>query len=193
MLALIAGTHHLIDIFKDLSITYGEVINCDAYIQQESLPNNHWYNWPISGGPIVSNGCHWIDYFLYLNNDCDIAEYDAFLNESKQVEINVVLENGAKFNAVLHRRSSTDIGIREHIKLSHGESFLKIRDSHEYIAYKGDRLMRKLKFKRTDAYKNMYQCFFSEIANGGRSESWRKIRKSAELVLQLDEMVRSKA
>ncbi len=179
-------------IFKDLSIAHGEAIDCDAYIQQESLPNNHWYNWPVSGGPIVSNGCHWIDYFLYLNNDCDVVECDASVNEFNQVEINLALVNGAIFNAVLHRRKSTDIGIREHVNLSNRDSFLTIRDSYEYVAYKGDRLKRKLKFKRNDAYKNMYQYFFSKIASGGGNESWWEIRKSAELVLQLDEMVKSK-
>src|SRR5207244_8304705 len=55
-------------IYQDLQAKLGEPISCFCVVYEIPLPPLHWYRWPNSGTGIISNGCHWIDHFLYLNN-----------------------------------------------------------------------------------------------------------------------------
>ena len=60
-------------IFNDLHIRAGEPVSCFGIAYEVPLPPQHWYRWPNSGSKIISNGCHWIDHFLYLNNFSPVA------------------------------------------------------------------------------------------------------------------------
>jgi len=57
---------------EDLQLKDDTPLNYFCIIYQIMLPDGHWYRWPNSCSRIVSNGCHWLDHFLYLNNYCNL-------------------------------------------------------------------------------------------------------------------------
>ena len=61
----------------DLRIRSGEPVSCFAVAYEVPLPPRHWYRWPNSGSSIISNGCHWIDHFLYLNDFSPVRQVAA--------------------------------------------------------------------------------------------------------------------
>ena len=80
------------------------------------LPKLHWYSWPNSGSRLLSNGCHWIDYFLFLNAFSPVTNYSLKVAKNGDSNVFVELENKAVFTMVLTDLGSSRLGVREHIK-----------------------------------------------------------------------------
>ena len=53
---------------EDLGLEPGEPIHYHCQVFEVPVPRRNWYNWPNAHSRIVSNGCHWIDHFLYMNH-----------------------------------------------------------------------------------------------------------------------------
>jgi len=53
---------------EDLARHGAGPVHYHAIVFEEPLPPHHWYRWPRSKSRIVSNGCHWLDHFLFLND-----------------------------------------------------------------------------------------------------------------------------
>ncbi len=52
---------------EDLAAAPGQPMSCHCVVYEVPLPRRHWYRWPVSSDRLVSNGCHWVDHFLFLN------------------------------------------------------------------------------------------------------------------------------
>src|SRR6201999_3269001 len=85
----------------DLRVRPGEPVSCLAVAYEVPLPPLHWYRWPNSGSAIISNGCHWIDHFLYLNDFSPARQIDAVPLGDAAVCVRIVLENGAALSLSL--------------------------------------------------------------------------------------------
>src|SRR5207302_6192153 len=63
---------------SDLDAPPGSPISYHATVFEVPLPRRHWYRWPNSASRLVSNGCHWIDHFLFLNGFRPVHRQEVF-------------------------------------------------------------------------------------------------------------------
>ena len=172
---------------EDLGVSKGDPISYHCVVYEVPLPEHHWYRWPNSRSRLVSNGCHWIDHFLYLNDYCDVEDYDVTVAPDGSANCSVTLSNGAFFTMVLTDRGSARVGVREHIELRAGDATVTMEDCSSYQAETGDRVLRRKRVNKLDAYRDMYHSIGERIAKGERGDSLRSVQSSTELVLALEE------
>ena len=55
-------------VHRDLGVAPGEPVDYHAIVYEVPVPPLHWYRWASSRSRMLQDGCHWIDYFLYLND-----------------------------------------------------------------------------------------------------------------------------
>jgi predicted dehydrogenase len=106
----------------DLAKEPGEAIDYHCMVFEIPLPPGHWYNWKTSGSRIVSNGCHWIDHFMFLNSYSPARKYSVAEAGRGQMTIQIELENGALFTMVLTDTGSPRLGVRDYIELRKGKN-----------------------------------------------------------------------
>ncbi|EKD92319.1 MAG: oxidoreductase, partial [uncultured bacterium] len=96
-------------VFQDFQLKKSDPISYYAIIYEESLPEFHWYRWPNSRSAIISNGCHWIDHFLFLNHFSPVLTSSAQKTKSGDIIIVVALENNAVLSLTLSHTGSSRI------------------------------------------------------------------------------------
>lgn len=170
---------------EDLSPARGDPLSYHCIVHEVSLPPNHWYRWPSSGSRLLSNGCHWIDHFLFLNDFEDVRAADA-RRVGEEVVATIELANGAAFTMTLTDRGSDRLGTREHTELRVADRTAVIEDGGSYRAEDGERLIRREKFHKLAAHAAMYRSIGERLIRGEPGDSRRSVRQSAELVLRLE-------
>ena len=96
---------------------------------------HHWYNWPNSGSRLVSNGCHWLDYFMFLNSYSAVVDIkNGFRRDDTITGVQVKLENGAYFSMSLTDNGSQRLGVRDYIELERQEKTFTMIDGDRYSA-----------------------------------------------------------
>lgn len=80
---------------RDLHLVGGEPVDMHCVVYEIPLPAHHWYNWRNSGSRLLSNGCHWIDYFIYINAYSPAVEYRVWHPRGTDISVQVGLQNGA--------------------------------------------------------------------------------------------------
>ncbi|MDX2346467.1 MAG: Gfo/Idh/MocA family oxidoreductase, partial [Legionella sp.] len=118
---------------KDLRIKKGEPINYHCIVHEVPLPKKHWYNWPNSHTRLVSNGCHWIDHFLFLNDYPEYTAIDGFVASDGTINCSVLAENGAFFSMVLTDAGSSRIGVQDYIELRANGVTVSIQNGTKYF------------------------------------------------------------
>lgn len=179
-------------LFQDFKIKKDDPISYYAIVHEESLPQYHWYQWPNSRSAIISNGCHWIDHFLFLNNYSLVTKKIALKTQKNEIMILVELENGATLSLTLSHLGSARIGMQDYIELRSGQSTAKITNSRCYVSENISRIIRKKQVNKYDAFKNMYKTISENIVNKSAprlSDSPKKLKMVSSLILSLDEMV----
>lgn len=171
---------------RDLTVQSGEPVDMHCIVYEVPLPAKHWYNWPNSGSRIISNGCHWIDYFMLQNDYLPATEFNIWSPRGADVCVQIKLTNGAYFSIVLTDNGSQRIGVRDHIELRHGGITVTIIDAAIYQAEDRQRIFRKASVNPMDAYGLMYRRIAQAIAEG-RAGDTRVTLRSSELVLTLEE------
>ncbi len=171
---------------KDLMAPPGAPIDMHCVVYEIPLPSLHWYNWPNSGSRLISNGCHWLDYFMFINGYCDILDYRKWRPRGSDVVVQVKLANGAYFSMTLTDTGSQRLGVRDYIELRHGGVTVTMIDAERYSAENRNRVFRKEKVNPLDAYKRMYRNISREIACGGKGDDLISLR-SSELTLMLED------
>jgi len=122
----------------DLGVISGEPISYHAIVFEVPLPPAHWYKWPSSRSRLVSNGCHWLDHFLYLNEFSGVERQHVF-SASDAVNVSVELTNGALFTLVLTDRGANRLGVQDYIELRTRDGTASITNSSSYRAERGRR------------------------------------------------------
>ncbi|MCM3884758.1 oxidoreductase [Frankia sp. R82] len=168
----------------------GEPMLYSAVVFEEPLPSRHWYRWPASRSRLVSNGCHWIDHFLWLNDFAPVRRQTVSVARGGTYTVYVELANDAALSLVLTSIGGSRYGLREHTELRANGVTITIVDGARYTAEAGSRLLRRRRVNRLDAYPAMYRDICTRLVAGVPGESAREIRATAELTLRLDTAAR---
>lgn len=156
-----------------------------------ALPERHWYRWPASGSRILSNGCHWIDHFLFLNDFAAARDVDVYETRGGELVCQLELENGAWFHMILTDRGSDRLGTREHVEIRTVDRTVSIDDGQEYRSESTHRMLRRTKFHKLAAHATMYDTIGRRILAGEPGDSRESVERSARLVLQIEEALRA--
>ena len=190
----IAGFHKRYAVFndwarEDLALAPGTPVHYHAVVFEERLPARHWYRWPASKTRIVSNGCHWIDHFLFLNGWSEPEAVDVARGGpgGETANVTIRLDNGAFFTLVLTDVGSGRIGVREHVELRSGDVTVTIDDGSHYRAESSRRILRRRRVNRMASYEAMYRAIARRIVAGEPGDTLRSVDVSTRLVLAAEE------
>ncbi|PIQ42563.1 MAG: hypothetical protein COV52_00460 [Gammaproteobacteria bacterium CG11_big_fil_rev_8_21_14_0_20_46_22] len=174
-------------ILKDLSVSSGDPVHFHCIVFEEKLPSNHWYLWPNSCSRLVSNGCHWIDYFLFLNGFSHVRDSAVRRFDNGALLVNLSLVNGAIFSMVLTDDGSHRIGVQDYIELRSACATVKINNNQDYFSENNSRVIRKVRVNKMVSFERMYReisrkaCKKCELG-----DSVDALTYTAEVVLDLE-------
>lgn len=171
---------------RDLDIGAQEPINYHAIVYEVPLPQKHWYRWPNSRSRIISNGCHWLDHFLYLNHFSKVEKCNAYYAPDGTVNTSVVLENGAFFSMVLTDAGSQRLGVQDYVELRQRDATVIIINGSSYRAENRNRVLRQVRKSRMHSYGNMYQSIGKSLLQNRPGDTWESIAASSSLALDVD-------
>ncbi len=177
----------------DLRLHPKEPIYYHCILQMQKTGHLNWYNWPNSGSQIISNGCHWIDHFLYLNAWSPVIYYDALQVTNGDIICFAELENGSNFIMVLTLFGSQRLGYRETITLRSKEATVYINDLSTYLSEDSRGIIRRAHIKRPTVYDIMYQTISGKVAKAQSGEPIESLKSTASLMLQLEDRLRQKS
>jgi predicted dehydrogenase len=172
---------------EDLRVRPGEPVSCFAVAYEVPLPPRHWYRWPNSGSSIISNGCHWIDHFLYLNNYSSVRQVAAEPLGEASLLVRMILENEAALSLSLTHEGSPRLGVREHCEFRANGVTATVADAKNYVSESARGVIRKARMHRFSAYRAMYRSMCAAIATDAGGDSLRSLRQSGHAVLVAEE------
>lgn len=176
---------------KDLKLENGQPVNIKATVFEIPLTKSHWYNWPASGSRIISNGCHWIDHFLFINGYCDWNDFEVEILSPEELLIYIKLVNGAVSVLTLSDVGSNRIGMREYTEFSVPGYRATLIDSMHYRSENNSGLIREYKSDKLAYLRKMYKEIGRNIANNFGGDD-PKTLKSTRLSLLLEERYQKK-
>lgn len=171
---------------SDLQIDGDEPINYHCIVYEVPLPELHWYKWQSSKSRLVSNGCHWIDHFLYLNQFAQVRSSNLVIAKDGTINCSVQLENGALLTMVLTDIGSERIGVQDYIELRANDVTIKMINGSSYLAEGKDRIIRRVKINKMQSYKLMYQKIGRKIVADEPGDSLQSVNVSAGLLMTLE-------
>lgn len=172
--------------YSDLRLEPGHPVSYHCIVYEVPLPSRHWYRWPNSKSRLVSNGCHWIDHFLYLNDYCEVSMTDVFIARDGTINCSLELKNGALFTMVLTDQGSERVGVQDYIELRANGVTVRMRNGAVYESESRDRVLRKFRIDKMESYRRMYRSIGQKIAQGLPGDSIESVRVSTDAVLQLE-------
>lgn len=173
----------------DLEAPAGTPLSYHCIVYEVPLPPRHWYRWPRSGSALVSNGCHWIDHFLYLNDFPAVRDAVVSLATDHALAVTLQADSGAVFSMVLTSQGSDRLGVREHVEIRAGRRTVTIDDARFYRAESSSRVVRSTRIGRLTPYRAMYREIGRRILVGEAGDDVRSVQRSVEAVLRLEEQV----
>ncbi len=168
---------------RDIDITKPIDMHCIVY--EIPLPELHWYNWPSSRSRLVSNACHWIDYFLFLNSYADIKEKYIWNPRGNDLSIQIKLINEAYLSFSLTDVGSIRLGVRDYIELRQKEITVRMLDSSLYIAEDNNKIIRRKKINPLQSYSKMYREISNKISRRENGDNLNSLL-SSRLTLELE-------
>lgn len=172
---------------SDLGVQAGDPINYHAIVYEVPLPDKHWYRWASSRTRLVSNGCHWVDHFLFLNEWSSPRTWDVQAAGDGTLSVFVTLQNGACMTMTLTDIGSERIGVQDHIQLRAGGVTVRLNNDSDYAAENSSRILRRTRINKMTTYRDMYAQIGRKIVAGSPGDSRQSILSSASLVLDLEE------
>jgi predicted dehydrogenase len=170
----------------DLGVRRGEAVSYHCIVYEVPLPELHWYRWPASRSRLVSNGCHWIDHFLYLNDYAPVRATHLAGAADGTLNCSVELENGAFFTMALTDRGSERIGVQDQVELRARGVTVRMTNGSGYVAEGADRILRRRGINKIRSYQAMYRSIGQRIAAGEPGDSVRSLEVSSRLMLELE-------
>lgn len=172
--------------YSDLRLGPGHPVSYHCIVYEVPLPSRHWYRWPNSKSRLVSNGCHWIDHFLHLNDYYEVSMTDVFIARDGTINCSLELKNGALFTMVLTDQGSERVGVQDYIELRANGVTVRMRNGAVYESESRDRVLRKFRVNKMESYRRMYRSIGQKIAQGLPGDSIESVRVSTDAVLQLE-------
>lgn len=174
-------------IYQDLACSPGDPISYHCVVYEVPLPPRHWYRWPSSRSRLTSNGCHWLDHFLFLNAYADVRTSAVTASsDGKDIIANAELANGAYFSMALTSKGSSRVGLRNHVELRTEDRQVVIGDDSTYRSETSSRVLRRATINRMVPYQRMYESIAKAAVSSQPGDSPEHIRISASLVLNLE-------
>jgi predicted dehydrogenase len=158
--------------------------HCIAY--EEPLPARHWYRWPASGSRLTSNGCHWIDHFLFLNHYSPPVSCEVTRSRRGTTSCAVELSNGAFFTMTLTDYGSPRLGVQDIVDVRSGQRSARIVNNSAYVAEGPKRIVRNKRVGRTDAYSRMYRTVTRRLCSDHPGDSDVSIAVTAQVTQALE-------
>jgi predicted dehydrogenase len=177
---------------RDMGLSDGDPVSYHCVVYEVPLPALHWYRWPNSRSRLVSNGCHWIDHFLFLNGYAEPVAHDAHVASDGTVNCSVELANRAFFTMVLTDRGSDRIGVQDHVQLRSDGVTVTMTNGAEYVAERSDRIIRRKRLNKMRSYHAMYQTIGDRIVRAQPGDSLRSVEISTALMLALEARVETR-
>ncbi|MBP7635264.1 oxidoreductase [Candidatus Ozemobacteraceae bacterium] len=177
---------------EDLGLRPGVPVSYSCVVYEVPLPKRHWYHWPNAKSRLVSNGCHWIDHFLFLNGFPEVRSFDLAIAPDGTLNVSVTAGNGAFFTMVLTDRGSERVGLRDYIELRTADSTVRMTDGSTYVAEGPDRVIRRASINKLFSYQNMYATISEKISRGEPGDTVESVRISAGLILDLERLFRTR-
>jgi predicted dehydrogenase len=172
---------------SDLGVKVGDPINYHAIVYEVPLPDKHWYRWASSRSRLVSNGCHWVDHFLFLNEWSMPQTWNVQSAADGTLSVFVTLQNGACMTMTLTDIGSERIGVQDHIQLRAGRVTVRLNNDSDYVAESSSRILRRTRINKMTTYRDMYAQIGRKIVAGVPGDSRQSIVSSASLVLDLED------
>ncbi|MDF1553824.1 MAG: hypothetical protein P1P84_12210 [Deferrisomatales bacterium] len=170
----------------DMRLAPGDPVSYHCIVHEVPLPRQHWYRWPNSKSRIVSNGCHWIDHFLFLNGFSAVRWTDVCVSSDGTINCSAGLENGAFFTMVLTDTGSSRIGVQNYVELrAHGVT-VKIVNDNKYFCEDDKGVLRRSRVNRMQSYSRMYREIARKVAAGDPGDSLYSIRASTSAILAFE-------
>lgn len=171
---------------EDLGQPDGAPIDMHSIVYEIPLPARHWYNWPSSGSRLISNGCHWLDYFIFVNDFSPAVRADVRGLRGADVQASAELKNGARMTLTLTDTGSARLGVREVVELRAEDATVRILDAARYESERTARRLRRRRVNPMSAYQRMYTAICRGVVEGRTGDPIESLR-STELMLELDE------
>lgn len=175
----------------DLAVRPGDPIHYHCVVFEEPLPELHWYRWPDSGSRLVSNGCHWLDHFLFLNSYARPVRSQVTRANDDIASVLVELENGAVFTMTLGDQGSPRLGVRDYVELRAGRRTASIIDATRYHAEDQSRVLARARVGRRESYSRMYRSIGEAILAGRKGDSIESVEVGNRLLMDLEDELRS--
>ena len=173
---------------EDLHLQLGEPVSYHCIVYEAPLPPDHWYRWPNSRSRLITNGCHWIDHFLFLNGYPEATAWDLTLAPDRSaVNCSIVLANRAFFTMVMTYDGSQRIGPQDYVELRRNGSTVRIVNETLYLAEAKHRILRRRKVNKMRSYEQMYQDICRQIILNGAGDSAASVKGAVELGVRLEE------
>jgi len=171
----------------DLTEGANRPIDYSCVVFEVPLPRLHWYTWKSSGSRLLSNGCHWIDHFLWLNRGSEVVRTTAARSHAGTVHLWLELDNSACFSMVLTEKGSARLGLQDLVDLRVGDRTVRIRNSTHYEFERSDGTYRRARQLRTEPYRRMYRDIARRISGDGAGDDFAQTFRSATAVLDAEE------
>jgi predicted dehydrogenase len=171
---------------EDLQAGDGDPISYHCVVYEVPLPARHWYRWPSSRSRLVSNGCHWLDHFLFLNHWSPVSRRGLDVARNGTLSVWAELENGAYFTMVLTDLGSERIGVQDYIELRANGRTVRMTNGSRYEAEDGARILRRVRRNKMESYARMYRSIAEAVARGEDGDSVESVERSCGLVLDLE-------
>lgn len=184
--------HHwfISDLFR-LGINYdNSAFDMHCIVHEVPLPDLHWYRWPNSGSRVISNGCHWLDYFMFINSYSPVESFSIISYRGDNISSTVSLSNGATLSFVLTDEGSSRVGVRDYIEIRSGLNTFKMIDSCQYQLETSSRIYSVKRTNPLSVYATMYSAISKRISMGLPGDSRDSLRSSM-LALELDATINS--
>ncbi len=175
---------------EDLNVKVGDPIHFKATVFEIPLDKYHWYNWPVSGSRIISNRCHWIDHFLFLNDYCDWESFKVDQLTSEDLVIQIKLVNEASAIITLSDTGSNRIGMREYVEFSVPGRRAYVKDSLLYQSESNEKIIRTYKTDKLAYLRKMYKEIGMKIHQGSSGDDLKTL-KSTKLCLEIEEKLKA--
>lgn len=175
---------------EDLRLVgYQPPVDYHCIVHEVRLPEHHWYNWPAVGSRLLSNGCHWIDHFLWLNDFSPAAEWRAHEGPGGQILVWIELENGALFSMTLQDAGSDRLGVRESTWVSHQGRSVQLT-STSYISEDDIKVIRQERIDEAVIFSSMYNRICEAILTEAPGETDSSVEMEWSLILSMEEVLR---
>lgn len=172
---------------QDLGVRPGDPIHYNCIAFEVPLVARHWYRWPTSRSRIVSNGCHWLDHFLFMNGFSPVVRHGLWRGGNWDLHFSAELENGAVCSLVLTDVGSRRIGVQEHVQLRAGEVTVRVDNSSRYISEDRYRIIRRARVNKLGVFHRMYREISRRIVKDESGDSLESTRRSCELMLIMED------